>query len=136
MTQRMARLEEDVHEIRGALTEQREVIDAMARDFSKFSTWVTTGLGRMMDRVGFSYTSYSQTHMSYQRRVKQRTREASTSTAQQDQQQPDLCSLLSLTKPGSKFSNIVHITEPSRILSTSARMEMISNMWKLKKSLT
>ncbi|GKD77170.1 hypothetical protein Tco_1339791 [Tanacetum coccineum] len=34
MPQRMARLEEDVHEIRRALTEQHEVIDAMARDFS------------------------------------------------------------------------------------------------------
>ncbi|GKB52155.1 hypothetical protein Tco_0902908, partial [Tanacetum coccineum] len=44
--------QEDVHEIHGALTEQREVIDAMARDFSIFSTWVTTGLGRMMDRAG------------------------------------------------------------------------------------
>ncbi|GKA91183.1 hypothetical protein Tco_0813053 [Tanacetum coccineum] len=42
---------EDVHELRGALTEQREVIDAMARDFSIFSTWVTTGLGRIMDRT-------------------------------------------------------------------------------------
>ncbi|GJT67835.1 hypothetical protein Tco_1019315 [Tanacetum coccineum] len=31
MPQRMARLEEDVHEIRGALAEQREVIGAMAR---------------------------------------------------------------------------------------------------------
>ncbi|GKG23767.1 hypothetical protein Tco_0391803, partial [Tanacetum coccineum] len=69
MPQRMARLEEDVHEIRGALTEQREVIDAMAYDFSRFSTWVTTGLGRMMDRAGVTYTPYSQTHMSYQRRV-------------------------------------------------------------------
>ncbi|GJU93639.1 putative reverse transcriptase domain-containing protein [Tanacetum coccineum] len=49
--QRMARLEEDVHKIRGVLTEQREVIDAMAHDFSRFSTWVTTGLGRMMDRI-------------------------------------------------------------------------------------
>ncbi|GKA29751.1 hypothetical protein Tco_0715996 [Tanacetum coccineum] len=77
----MARLEEDVHEIRGALIEQREVIDAMARDFSRFSTWVTTGLGRMMDRAGVTYTPYSQTHMSYQRRVRQRTGEANTSAA-------------------------------------------------------
>ncbi|GKF47171.1 hypothetical protein Tco_0136973 [Tanacetum coccineum] len=59
-----------VHEIRGALTEQREVIDAMARDFSRCSTWVTTGLGRMMDRAGVTYTPYSQTHMSYQRRIR------------------------------------------------------------------
>ncbi|GJZ46906.1 hypothetical protein Tco_0600738 [Tanacetum coccineum] len=85
----MARLEEDMHEIRGALTEQREVIDAMAHDFSRFSTWVTTGLGRMMDRAGVTYTPYSQTHMSYQRRVRQRTSEASTFVAQQDPQQPD-----------------------------------------------
>ncbi|GJY10344.1 hypothetical protein Tco_0378529 [Tanacetum coccineum] len=59
MPQRMSRLEEDVYEIRGALIEQREVIDAMARDFSRFSTWVTTGLGRMIDRVGVTYTLYS-----------------------------------------------------------------------------
>ncbi|GJY08176.1 hypothetical protein Tco_0375230 [Tanacetum coccineum] len=65
MPQRMARLEEDVHEIRGALTEQHEVIELMAHDFSIFSTWVTTGLGRMMDRAGVTYTPYSQTHMSY-----------------------------------------------------------------------
>ncbi|GJS96447.1 hypothetical protein Tco_0803415 [Tanacetum coccineum] len=51
--QRMARLEEDVHKIRGALTEQREVIDEMARDFSRFSTWAITSLARMMDRVGY-----------------------------------------------------------------------------------
>ncbi|GJR98216.1 hypothetical protein Tco_0270390 [Tanacetum coccineum] len=81
---RMARLEEDVHEIRGVLTEQREVIDAMARNFSRFSKWVTTGLGRMMDRVGVTYISYAQTHVSYQRHVRQKTGKASTSAAQQD----------------------------------------------------
>ncbi|GKB92741.1 hypothetical protein Tco_0965013 [Tanacetum coccineum] len=37
LPQRMARLEEDVHEIRGALVEQREVIGAMAKDFSRFT---------------------------------------------------------------------------------------------------
>ncbi|GJY32155.1 hypothetical protein Tco_0415650 [Tanacetum coccineum] len=63
--QSMARLEEDVHEIRRGLTEQQEVIDAMARDFSSLSTWVTTGLGRMMDRAGVAYTPYAQTHVSY-----------------------------------------------------------------------
>ncbi|GJW55151.1 hypothetical protein Tco_0099236 [Tanacetum coccineum] len=59
----MARLKEDMHEICGALTEQREVIDVMACDFSRFSTWVVTGLGRMMDRAGVTYTPYSQTHV-------------------------------------------------------------------------
>ncbi|GJT11539.1 hypothetical protein Tco_0858581 [Tanacetum coccineum] len=80
MPQRMARLEEDVHEIREALTEQREVIESMARDFSKFSTWAITGLARMMDKAGVTYVLYSETHLPYQRlRVRQRTGEASTS---------------------------------------------------------
>ncbi|GKB02622.1 hypothetical protein Tco_0830711 [Tanacetum coccineum] len=54
-----------------------------------FSTWVTTGLGQMMDRSGVTYTPYSQTHLSYQRHVRQRIDCANTSAAQQDQQQPD-----------------------------------------------
>ncbi|GKC14990.1 hypothetical protein Tco_1011772, partial [Tanacetum coccineum] len=37
MPQRMAILEEDMHEIHGALAEQREVIGAMARDKSGFT---------------------------------------------------------------------------------------------------
>ncbi|GJT79801.1 hypothetical protein Tco_1054143 [Tanacetum coccineum] len=86
----MAKLEEYVCEIRGALTEQGEVIDAMARDFSRFSTWAVTSLARMMDRVGVTYTSYYETPREYQRRrVRQTTGEANTITAQQDQQQPD-----------------------------------------------
>ncbi|GJW06764.1 hypothetical protein Tco_1569187 [Tanacetum coccineum] len=59
MPQRISRLEEDMHKIRGALTEQRKVINAMAHDFSRFSTWVTTGLGQMMDMEGVTYTPYS-----------------------------------------------------------------------------
>ncbi|GJR19022.1 hypothetical protein Tco_0967549 [Tanacetum coccineum] len=109
--QRMARLEEDICEIRGALAEQREVIDVMAHDFSRFSTWAVIGLTRMMERVGVSYVLYSKTHVPYQRRrVKQRTSEASTFVAQ--------------IKPGSKFSTIVHEydAEPSRIFTLNARM--------------
>ncbi|GKC83324.1 hypothetical protein Tco_1139041 [Tanacetum coccineum] len=107
----MVRLEEDVHEIHGALTEQREVIDAMARYFSKFSTWAVIGLARMMDRAGVAYVPYSETHVPYQRRrVRQRTGEANTSAAQ--------------IKPGSKFSTIVHDTEPCMTFTLNARMEM------------
>ncbi|GJR19595.1 hypothetical protein Tco_0968122 [Tanacetum coccineum] len=89
MPQRMSRLEEDVHEIRGALIEQREVIDATTRDFSRLCTWTTISLARMMDRAGVTYTSYSQTPREYQRRMRHRTDGASTSAAQQDPQQPD-----------------------------------------------
>ncbi|GJV63898.1 hypothetical protein Tco_1474726 [Tanacetum coccineum] len=52
LMRRMARLDEDVYEICGALTDQREVIYAMAYDFSRFSTWAITSLARMMDRAG------------------------------------------------------------------------------------
>ncbi|GKE45467.1 hypothetical protein Tco_1472751 [Tanacetum coccineum] len=90
MGPRMSILEEDVHKIHGALIEQREVIDAMAHNFSRFSTWVVTCLGRMMDRAGVTYVPYSQTHVPHQRRVRRRTDVPSTSVAQQDLHQPDL----------------------------------------------
>ncbi|GKB77126.1 hypothetical protein Tco_0944021 [Tanacetum coccineum] len=90
MTQRLARFEEDVHEIRGTLAEQREVISVMAHDFSRFCTWTTTSLVRMMDRAGVTYTSYYETPREYTRHMRCRTGEASTSTAQQGTQQSDL----------------------------------------------
>ncbi|GKG33561.1 hypothetical protein Tco_0433720 [Tanacetum coccineum] len=83
MPQRMAGLEKDIHEIHGALTEQREVIEAMTREFSRFNTWAVTGLSRMIDRARVTYVPNSETHVPYQRRrVRQRTGEASTSAAQ------------------------------------------------------
>ncbi|GJZ24639.1 hypothetical protein Tco_0562098 [Tanacetum coccineum] len=87
--QRMVRLEEDVHEIRETLAKQRKVISMMAHDFSRYCTWTTTSLTRMMDRIGMTYTSYSQTPREYTRRVRRRTDGANTSAAQQDPQQPD-----------------------------------------------
>ncbi|GKE11756.1 hypothetical protein Tco_1415307 [Tanacetum coccineum] len=44
MAQRLARVEEDLHEIRGALGEQRHILDSMARNFSRFSTWTVVRL--------------------------------------------------------------------------------------------
>ncbi|GJS33283.1 retrovirus-related pol polyprotein from transposon TNT 1-94 [Tanacetum coccineum] len=89
MPRRMARLEEDVHEIRGTLAEQRKVISAMARDFSRLCTWTTTSLARMIDRAGVTYTSYSETPREYTRHVRRMTDGASTSAVHQDLQQPD-----------------------------------------------
>ncbi|GJW51697.1 hypothetical protein Tco_0093048 [Tanacetum coccineum] len=120
MPLRMARLEENVHEIRGALTKQLKVVDEMARDLSRFCTSTTTSLAWMIDRAGVSYMSYTQTPIEYQRRVRRRTDDAGTSAAQQDQQHPDSCSLL--IKPVCKFSTIVHDTEPCRIFTLNARI--------------
>ncbi|GKA04693.1 hypothetical protein Tco_0683813 [Tanacetum coccineum] len=75
---RVARLEEEVHGIRGALGDQREVLDSMARDFSRFTTWTVTSLSRMMDHVGVRYTSYSDFQIPYVRRTRRRTNDAST----------------------------------------------------------
>nr|GEV25662.1 hypothetical protein [Tanacetum cinerariifolium] len=44
--------EEEVHEIRGALGEQREVMDAMARDLSRFTVWVAGGKALPVSKVG------------------------------------------------------------------------------------
>ncbi|GJT11836.1 hypothetical protein Tco_0858878 [Tanacetum coccineum] len=52
MAQMLARVEEDVHEMRGALGEQRQILDSMARDFSRFSTWTVVGLLQMMSQAG------------------------------------------------------------------------------------
>nr|GEV08770.1 hypothetical protein [Tanacetum cinerariifolium] len=53
MAQRLGRLEEGVHGLQGALGKQREVLDSMARDFSRFTTWTVTRVSRMMDQAGF-----------------------------------------------------------------------------------
>ncbi|GJU92814.1 hypothetical protein Tco_1317570 [Tanacetum coccineum] len=60
---------------------QREVLDNMARDLSRFTTWTVTSLSRMMDRAGVTYTRYSKSSVEYQRRTKQRTDSVSTSAA-------------------------------------------------------
>ncbi|GJW84521.1 hypothetical protein Tco_0157666 [Tanacetum coccineum] len=59
------------------------------QDFSKFATWTVTSLAQMIDRAGVAYTSYSETPREYQRWTGRRIDGANTSTAQQDQQQPD-----------------------------------------------
>ncbi|GJZ42569.1 hypothetical protein Tco_0589824 [Tanacetum coccineum] len=90
MAQRLDKVEEDVHEIRGALGEQREILDNMARDFSRFSTWAVVGLSQMMSRAGVRYTNYAEFQIPYERRTRRKTDGSSTSIAQQDEQQPDL----------------------------------------------
>ncbi|GJV13251.1 reverse transcriptase domain-containing protein [Tanacetum coccineum] len=81
--ERIDRLEEEVHGVREALQGQREVMDSMARDFSRFSTLTVTSLARMMDRAGVPYTRYSESPVEYERLTKRRTDEPSTSTAPQ-----------------------------------------------------
>nr|GEU60295.1 hypothetical protein [Tanacetum cinerariifolium]GEU60377.1 hypothetical protein [Tanacetum cinerariifolium] len=55
MPQRMARLEEDVHKIREALADQREVIGTMARDFLRFTVWAANGIAQLLDSARVAY---------------------------------------------------------------------------------
>ncbi|GKC73983.1 hypothetical protein Tco_1119866 [Tanacetum coccineum] len=71
--QRMTRLGEEVYRLRESLGEQREVLDAMSRDFSRFTTWMVGRLSQLLDVSGMSYMSYSDYQIPYQRRIKQRT---------------------------------------------------------------
>ncbi|GKB85708.1 hypothetical protein Tco_0957980 [Tanacetum coccineum] len=82
ISQRLARLEEDVHRIQVSLGEQREVVNVMAKDFSIFTVWAAGGISQLLDSAGATCIRYSETHVPYQRRrVRQRTDGASTATA-------------------------------------------------------
>nr|GFC75254.1 hypothetical protein [Tanacetum cinerariifolium] len=82
MPQMMARLEEEVHWIRESLVEQQEVMDAMARDFSRFIVWAASGISQLLDATGATHTRYSETHVPYhRRRVKRRSGYTSTSAS-------------------------------------------------------
>nr|GEZ93266.1 hypothetical protein [Tanacetum cinerariifolium] len=61
----IAKLEEEVHGMRKALWGQREVLDNMARDFSRFTTWTITSLAQLMDRAGVPYTRYTKSPIEY-----------------------------------------------------------------------
>nr|GEU97146.1 hypothetical protein [Tanacetum cinerariifolium] len=91
MPQRLDRLEEEeVHGIQVSLGEQREVVDVMARDLSRFTVWAAGGISQLLDSARAAYTRYSTTHVPYQRRrVRQRTGEASTLATLLDEDQPN-----------------------------------------------
>ncbi|GJU78594.1 hypothetical protein Tco_1275664 [Tanacetum coccineum] len=68
----------------------RPALTMAQRDLSRFTVWAAEGISHLLDSTGATYVRYSETHAPYQRRrVRQRTDGASTSTAQQDEQQPD-----------------------------------------------
>ncbi|GKC86841.1 hypothetical protein Tco_1147490, partial [Tanacetum coccineum] len=84
--ERITRLEEEVYSMREAFQVQREVLDRMTSDFSRFTTQTVTSLARLMDRAGVPYTRYTESPVEFQRCTRQGTNGAITSTASQ---QPD-----------------------------------------------
>ncbi|GJT38302.1 hypothetical protein Tco_0938167 [Tanacetum coccineum] len=57
--ERISQLEKVLHGMHEVLHCQREVLDSMARDFIRFTTWTVTSLSRMMDRAGVSQSDDS-----------------------------------------------------------------------------
>ncbi|GJS32883.1 hypothetical protein Tco_0531265 [Tanacetum coccineum] len=75
---------EEVHGLRESMGEQRDVLDAMSRDFSLFTVWAVSSLSQLIDLSGVTYTRYFDSYVPYQRRrVRLRTNDASTSAPQQ-----------------------------------------------------
>ncbi|GJX56983.1 hypothetical protein Tco_0286880 [Tanacetum coccineum] len=63
-------------------------------DQGRFSTWMISCMAQLMDASGLTYQAFNGTFrgsspLAFQRRTRKRTDGASTSTAQQDPQQPD-----------------------------------------------
>ncbi|GKA97247.1 hypothetical protein Tco_0825141 [Tanacetum coccineum] len=78
--ERVARLEEEVHSLQGSMAEQRDVLDSMARDFSRFTTWTISSLSLMMDHAGVWYTNYLDFQIPYVKRTRRKTDDANTSS--------------------------------------------------------
>ncbi|GJY97329.1 hypothetical protein Tco_0514239 [Tanacetum coccineum] len=80
-------LRRDVGSLRG-------LVERSITDQGRLSTWMMTCMTQLMDASGLTYQAFNQTFrgsspLAFQRRTRQRTDGASTSTAQQDPQQPD-----------------------------------------------
>ncbi|GKD89265.1 hypothetical protein Tco_1364772 [Tanacetum coccineum] len=65
-------------------------MDAIAGNLSRFIVWAAGGISQLLDSAGATHVWYSETHVPYQRRrVRKRTRHASTLAAPLDEDQPD-----------------------------------------------
>ncbi|GJV22955.1 hypothetical protein Tco_1375650 [Tanacetum coccineum] len=94
MPQRLGRLEEEVQGLRQDVRTLRGLVERSMIDQGRFSTWMISCTTQLMKATRQTYQAFNGTFRgsspaTFQRRTRQRTDGASTSTAQQDQQQPD-----------------------------------------------
>ncbi|GKE59915.1 hypothetical protein Tco_1510282, partial [Tanacetum coccineum] len=92
--QRLGRLEEDVQGLRRDVGSLRGLVERSMTDQGRFSTWMISCMTQLMDASGLPYQAFNGTFrrsspLAFQRRTRQRTDGANTSTTQQDLQQPD-----------------------------------------------
>ncbi|GKA04330.1 hypothetical protein Tco_0677111 [Tanacetum coccineum] len=72
----------------------RGLVERSMTDQGRFSTWMISCMAQLMDASGLTYQAFDGTFRgsspaAFQRRIRRKTDGASTSIAQQDQQQPD-----------------------------------------------
>ncbi|GJY94153.1 hypothetical protein Tco_0510514 [Tanacetum coccineum] len=84
--QRLGRIEEDVQGLRRDVGSLRGLVERSMTDHGRFSTWMMTCMTQLMDASGLTYQEFNGTFrgsspIAFKRRTRQRTGEASISTA-------------------------------------------------------
>ncbi|GKD98527.1 hypothetical protein Tco_1382424, partial [Tanacetum coccineum] len=94
ISQRIERIEEEVHDLRRDVVGLRGFVESFTTEQSRVSTWLISCMTQLMDVIGHTYQAFDSTlvgslRMPYQRRVRPRTGEANTSAAPHTDAQPD-----------------------------------------------
>ncbi|GJW51329.1 hypothetical protein Tco_0092680 [Tanacetum coccineum] len=91
---RVLRLEEEMRELRQSVVGLRGVVESSITEQTRVSTWMISCMAQLMDASGRTYQAFNSTlvgssWLSYQRRVRPRISDASTSTTPHTDDQPD-----------------------------------------------
>ncbi|GKE19559.1 hypothetical protein Tco_1427136, partial [Tanacetum coccineum] len=94
MSQRIERIEEEVHDLQRDAVGLRGVVESFTTEQSRVSTWLITCMTQLMDASGQTYQPFENTlvgssRLSFQRRVRPRTGDASTFATPHTDAQPD-----------------------------------------------
>ncbi|GJX90636.1 hypothetical protein Tco_0343962 [Tanacetum coccineum] len=94
MSQRIERIEEDMRGLRHDVVGLRGVVKSFTTEQSRVSTWLISYMTQLMDASGHTYQPFNNTlvgssRMPYQRHVRPRTGDVSTSAAPHTDDQPD-----------------------------------------------
>ncbi|GJR85441.1 hypothetical protein Tco_0209452 [Tanacetum coccineum] len=94
MPQRLGILEEEIQGLRQDIRSLRGLVERSMTDQDRFSTWMVSCMTQLMEASGRTYQAFDGTFRGsyptvFERRTRRRTDDASTSIAQQDEQQPD-----------------------------------------------
>ncbi|GJS92606.1 hypothetical protein Tco_0799574 [Tanacetum coccineum] len=94
MLQRIERIKEEMCELRQSVVGLQGVVKSSITEHTRVSTWMISSMTRLMDASGHTYQAFYSTlvgssRVSYQRRVRPRTGDASTSTAPHTDDQHD-----------------------------------------------